>query len=71
VDMFLSPWIDPDNFNPGYLMRGMHLLPKSGNKPEWCHSQDYWHEKDELPRIDLDDAAFIYGAGVRAASAAA
>ena len=20
------PWIDPENFNPGYLMRAMHLL---------------------------------------------
>ena len=41
-------WIDPENFNPGYLMRGMHLLPKRGDKPEWQHTQDYWREKDEL-----------------------
>jgi cation diffusion facilitator CzcD-associated flavoprotein CzcO len=59
-DMPLSTWIDPENFNPGYLMRGMHLLPKRGDKPEWQHSQDYWAEKDELPAIDLDDAAFVY-----------
>jgi cation diffusion facilitator CzcD-associated flavoprotein CzcO len=64
-DMKLSSWIDPENFNPGYLMRGMHLLPKRGDKPEWQHSQDYWAEKDELPKIDLDDAAFVYG-GVKA-----
>jgi cation diffusion facilitator CzcD-associated flavoprotein CzcO len=64
-DMPLKPWIDPENFNPGYLMRGMHLLPKSGDKPEWRHSQDYWREKDELPVIDLDDPAFVYeGAAV-------
>ena len=49
------PWIDPENFNPGYLMRGMHLLPKRGDKPEWQHTQDYWTEKDEFPAIDLDD----------------
>jgi cation diffusion facilitator CzcD-associated flavoprotein CzcO len=60
-DMPLLPWIDPENFNPGYLMRGMHLLPKRGDKPEWQHTQDYWNEKDELPAIDLDDAAFVYG----------
>jgi hypothetical protein len=30
-DMPLLPWIDPENFNPGYLMRGMHLLPKRGD----------------------------------------
>ncbi len=59
-DMPLSTWIDPENFNPGYLMRGMHLLPKRGNKPEWQHSQDYWAEKDQLPAINLDDAAFVY-----------
>ena len=59
-DMPLLPWIDPENFNPGYLMRGMHLLPKRGDKPEWQHSQDYWREKNELPAIDLDDAALQY-----------
>ncbi len=59
-DMKLSDWIDPENFNPGYLMRGMHLLPQKGDKPEWQHSQDYWAEKDSLPKIDLDDTAFRY-----------
>jgi cation diffusion facilitator CzcD-associated flavoprotein CzcO len=60
-NMPLLSWIDPENFNPGYLMRDMHLLPKRGDKPEWQHSQDYWAEKDEFPAIDLDDAAFVYG----------
>ena len=59
-DMPLLPWIDPESFNPGYLMRGMHLLPKRGDKPEWQHTQDYWNEKDELPAINLDDRAFVY-----------
>lgn len=59
-DMPLGPWIDPDNFNPGYLTRGLHLMPKSGAKREWRHTQDYWSEKDEFPQIDLDDPAFVY-----------
>ena len=59
-NMPLLPWIDPENFNPGYLMRGMHLLPKRGDKPEWQHNQDYWAEKDELPAIDLTDRTFVY-----------
>lgn len=59
-DMPLLPWIDSENFNPGYLMRSMHLLPKRGDKPEWQHTQDYWTEKDELPEIDLDDSVFVY-----------
>jgi len=59
-NMPLLPWIDPENFNPGYMMRGMHLLPKRGEKPEWQHNQDYWAEKDEFPAIKLDDPAFVY-----------
>jgi cation diffusion facilitator CzcD-associated flavoprotein CzcO len=66
-DMPLLPWIDPENFNPGYLMRGMHLLPKRGNKPEWQHSQDYWTEKDEFPAIDLDDPALVYAGATETA----
>jgi cation diffusion facilitator CzcD-associated flavoprotein CzcO len=59
-NMPLLPWIDPESFNPGYMMRNMHLLPKRGDKPEWQHSQDYWTEKDQFPAIDLDDKAFVY-----------
>jgi cation diffusion facilitator CzcD-associated flavoprotein CzcO len=59
-DMPLLPWIDPENFNPGYIMRAMHLLPKRGDKPEWQHNQDYWAEKDQIAAIDLDDKAFVY-----------
>jgi cation diffusion facilitator CzcD-associated flavoprotein CzcO len=59
-DMKLLPWMDPDNFNPGYLARAMQLLPKRGAKPEWQHTQDYWVEKDEIPAIDLDDPVFVY-----------
>jgi cation diffusion facilitator CzcD-associated flavoprotein CzcO len=60
ADMPLLPWLDPQNFNPGYIMRSMHLLPKRGDKPEWQHNQDYWREKDEFPAIDLRDRAFVY-----------
>jgi hypothetical protein len=52
--------VDCENFNPGYLMRGMHLLPKRGNKPEWLHSQDYEIEKELLPAADLEDGSLDY-----------
>jgi cation diffusion facilitator CzcD-associated flavoprotein CzcO len=58
--MRLLDWIDPDNFNPGYLLRDLHRLPKRGEKREWQHTQDYWREKDEFPAIDLDGAEFRY-----------
>ncbi len=59
-DMPLLSWMDPENFNPNYLMRSMHLLPKRGDKPEWQHTQDYWIEKDALPSVDLEDGCLIY-----------
>ncbi len=59
--MPLLPWIDEEDFNPGYLTRSLHLLPKSGDKPQWRHTQDYWREKDELPEIDLSGGEFAYG----------
>ncbi len=34
--MTLLPWVDPQNFNPGYLARGMHLLPKQGDRRLGC-----------------------------------
>jgi cation diffusion facilitator CzcD-associated flavoprotein CzcO len=58
--MQIGSWIDEENFNPGYMLRGMHLLPKSGSKPEWQHTQDYWTEQNEFPAIKLDDKAFVY-----------
>jgi cation diffusion facilitator CzcD-associated flavoprotein CzcO len=59
-NMPLLPWLDPDNFNPNYMTRAMHLLPRRGDKPEWQHTQDYWREKEEMPAIDLDDKVFHY-----------
>jgi cation diffusion facilitator CzcD-associated flavoprotein CzcO len=59
-DMPLLPWIDPEDFNPGYIMRGMHLLPKRGNKQEWQHNQDYWSDKNVFPAIDYGDPIFRY-----------
>jgi cation diffusion facilitator CzcD-associated flavoprotein CzcO len=60
ADMPILPWMDPENFNPGYLQRSMDLLPKRGDKPEWQHTQDYWWEKDALPAVDLDDGCLRY-----------
>lgn len=62
ADMELGSWIREEEFNPGYLLRGLHLMPKSGDKREWKHTQDYWGEKDEFPAIALDGPEFAYGA---------
>ncbi|MGA7985379.1 MAG: NAD(P)/FAD-dependent oxidoreductase [Burkholderiales bacterium] len=58
--MPLAPWVDAENFNPGYVMRGVDLLPRQGDRMPWRHTQDYWSDKDELPRADLDDGTLVY-----------
>jgi cation diffusion facilitator CzcD-associated flavoprotein CzcO len=63
-DMNLKPWVDPDNFNPGYLMRSLHLMPKQGDRSPWVFTQDYWHEKEEFPVADLTDGALVYDQAV-------
>jgi cation diffusion facilitator CzcD-associated flavoprotein CzcO len=58
--MALRPWVDPDNFNPGYLQRAIDKLPRQGSHAPWLHLQDYAVDKDELPRAELDDGSLVY-----------
>jgi len=59
-DMELRSWIDPENFNAGYVMRNLHLLPKQGTRAPWQHVQDYETDRKELPLVDLDDGSLVY-----------
>jgi cation diffusion facilitator CzcD-associated flavoprotein CzcO len=59
-DMPTRPFIDSENFNAGYLMRKMHLMPKQGDREPWVFSQDYYHEKDTIPAADLEDGTLVY-----------
>jgi cation diffusion facilitator CzcD-associated flavoprotein CzcO len=54
------PWVDEDNFNPNYLQRSMHLMPRRLDRPEWQHTQDYWSEKTTFPGIDLGDGCLQF-----------
>lgn len=58
--MVRGPWVDPENFNPGYLMRSMHLMPKQGDRDPWLMLHDYAEEKHLLPAADLDDGALRF-----------
>ncbi len=53
--MSLLPWIEPENFNSGYIVRSVHLMPRQGDIDPWRHTQDYWTDKDDFPNADLDD----------------
>ena len=67
VDGPRRPWIDPENFNPGYLTRALPQLPRSLDHAEWRHSQDYLADKEAFPAIDLDGPAFRYDGQAAAA----
>jgi hypothetical protein len=58
--MTLHPWLRPENFNPGYVARGQHVLPRCGDQPKWQHSHDYYIDRDRLPAIPVDDDALVY-----------
>ena len=60
ADMTLGPWIDPENFNPGYVRRGLHLLPKQGDRDPWQHGHEYWADREIFDTCDLDDPRLRY-----------
>lgn len=68
-DMELRPWVEEENFNAGYLMRGMHLLPKQGTHAPWLHTQDYYSDKEDIPNADLEDGTLDFAVTRTAKSA--
>ena len=60
LTMDMLPWIDDDEFNPGYLQRKKHLMLKRGTHTPWTYNPDYFTEKDELPAVDLNEDALLY-----------
>ena len=60
ADMPLRPWADPENFNPGYVMRSQHILFKQGDREPWTHLLEHEQERESLPAADLDDGTLVY-----------
>jgi monooxygenase len=60
ADMPLLPWADPENFNPGYVMRSQHMMFKRGDREPWTHLHEYVEERTTLPEADLDDGTLVY-----------
>ena len=53
-------FIDPDDFAPGYMRRGVHRLPKQSDQGPWVNSQDYYKEKDIIPNLEFEDDALVF-----------
>ena len=58
--MQLRPWCDPENFNPGYVMRSQHILFKQGDHEPWIHLLEHEQEREILPEADLADGTLVY-----------
>lgn len=59
-EMTLRPWIDPENFNAGYILRALDRLPKQGDRQPWVMTQDYFDDRITLPVADLEDGTLVY-----------
>lgn len=53
--MPLRPWSDPDNFNPGYVMRSQDRMFRQGDRDPWTHMHEHDHERVALPAADVTD----------------
>jgi cation diffusion facilitator CzcD-associated flavoprotein CzcO len=54
-DMPRLPWVDPENFNAGYVMRSQARMFRQGDRDPWTHMHEHDHERAVLPTADLDD----------------
>ena len=55
-----KPFIDPDDFAPGYMRRGAGRLPRQSDHGPWTNLQNYYQEKDILPDAPLDDGVLVF-----------
>jgi len=60
ADMPRLPWMDPDNFNAGYVMRAQDQLFRQGDRAPWRHQLEYGEEIAALPAVQADEAALAY-----------
>ena len=58
--MVAKPFIDPADFAPGYVRRGAGRLPRQGDREPWVNSQNYYMEKDVLPKLSFDDGVLHF-----------
>ncbi len=60
AEMTLTPYVDPGQFNPGYLQRSVDRVPRSGSTAEWQLSLDFWEEREVLPALGFDDGCLVF-----------
>jgi cyclohexanone monooxygenase len=54
------PWMDPQNFNAGYILRAQHRMFRQGDRDPWRHNLEYQEERSALPAVRADDSTLAY-----------
>jgi cyclohexanone monooxygenase len=54
------PWVDPANFNAGYVMRAQHRMYRQGDRSPWRMGMEYEQERQVLAAVTPDDSALSY-----------
>lgn len=58
--MARQPWMDPQNFNAGYILRAQHRMFRQGDRDPWRHNLEYQKERSALPAVRPDEDALAY-----------
>jgi cation diffusion facilitator CzcD-associated flavoprotein CzcO len=56
----MQPQAAIDDFNPGYMQRGLHLFPKQGEHAPWRNTQDYLLDRKLLTPKLFEDSALEF-----------
>ena len=59
-DMELHPGIKEEDFNAGYIKRGLHQFPRQGSKEPWIIDTSYYNERESIPNAPLEDGVLQY-----------
>ncbi|GAA5235797.1 NAD(P)/FAD-dependent oxidoreductase [Verticiella sediminum] len=54
------PWIEPENFNAGYVMRAQERMYRQGDRHPWRHDLEYDEERAILPAVHPGESALAY-----------
>ena len=66
-DMVARPWVE--GFTPGYFERGLHLMPKQGDRAPWLNTQNFAADKVMIRKAPLEDGALTFSHPAKAPEA--
>jgi cation diffusion facilitator CzcD-associated flavoprotein CzcO len=60
AEMEARPWIQ--GFSSGYIQRGLHLMPKQGDREPWINPQNYRRDRKLFLKGPVDDGVMRFTA---------